>query len=544
MEQTGTRAKKSVGVESPATTTITTTGIVPPKKKKPVVATKAKKDGEELDGEELDDDDDDDDDDETTTDDAGNRSGKNGASSLTQQWSRDEDALLMRLISQHGAKRWSYIATQMQGRRGKQCRDRYLNHLRPGIKTGLWTPEEEVVLIEGHKILGTKWAALAKLLEGRPENAIKNHWHATWRCKWTKIQGEGKLTPLQKYQLALRGETPEHLASQARASAKKRREEKKIAKIAKTETAAAPPKEEVEVPIPEVTEATEATEATEVTEVAPPPTATTVDTRDDEDAGGGAENVDESFAARSGMSRSAQNSRYSRAEREEIDVSLKKMRERMSKELETITSVDPGAAASTQLTDSNAATTTDVVKQTTMTAMETPTETETKTPKTKTKKTKKTAAGEPNPTQLARASVSSKSQDFIDVGEHPIGIAQCQAAVMSTGAAESTMLTSVAQRAGPVYLREYCELSPYCIRKGVEAITLVMRTKWPLSRIAVAIRTGSLQKGDLKLCIAVSGEKWDDVIAAAEFASSQIKTKFLFRELKLSLIASGQEEMV
>lgn len=536
MEQTGTRAKKSV--ESPATTTTTTTNagiVVPPKKKKPIVATKSKKEKDE-DGEELDDDDDD----EDETDDAGNRSGKHGASSLTQQWSRDEDALLMRLISQHGAKRWSYIATQMQGRRGKQCRDRYLNHLRPGIKTGLWTPEEEVVLIEGHKILGTKWAALAKLLEGRPENAIKNHWHATWRCKWTKIQGEGKLTPLQKYQLALRGETPEHLASQARASAKRRREEKKIAKTAAAEIAAAP-KEEVEVPIPDVTDVTDVTEVTEVTEVtdvAPTPT----DTRDE---AGGAENVDESFAARSGMSRSAQNSRYSRAEREEIDVSLKKMRERMSKELETITAVDPGAAASTQPADSNAATTTDVVKQTT-TEMPTPTETptETKTPKTKAKKTKKSAAGEPNPTQLARASVSSKSQDFIDVGEHPIGIAQCQAAVMSTGAAESTMLTSVAQRAGPVYLREYCELSPYCIRKGVEAITLVMRTKWPLSRIAIAIRTGSLEKGDLKLCIAVSGEKWDDVIAAAEFASSQIKTKFLFRELKLSLIASGQEEMV
>ena len=504
VEPTVAQTKKSV-VESPTTTTTNAGARVVPAKKKKAVVAKAK---EKNDGEDDESDDDDDD------DDAGNRS-KNGGASLTQQWSRDEDALLMRLISQHGAKRWSYIATQMQGRRGKQCRDRYLNHLRPGIKTGLWTPEEEVVLIEGHKILGTKWAALAKLLEGRPENAIKNHWHATWRCKWTKIQGEGKLTPLQKYQLALRGETPEHLASQARASAKKRREEKKIAKTA-SETA----KEETETQ-PEVTEAT--TEAT--TAPAPAP----MDAQDD---GGGAENVDESFAARSGMSRSAQNSRYSRAEREEIDVSLQKMRERMSKELETITAVDPGAAASTQPADSNAATTTDV--------KQTPTPTETKTPKTKTK-TKKTATGEPNPTQLARASVSSKSQDFIDVGEHPIGIAQCQAAVMSTGAAESTMLTSVAQRAGPVYLREYCELSPYCIRKGVEAITLVMRTKWPLSRIAIAIRTGSLEKGDLKLCIAVSGEKWDDVIAAAEFASSQIKTKFLFRELKLSLIASGQE---
>jgi len=500
------KAKRGV-VESPNATTATTTHAASARVSSDDVPRK-KEDDDDGEEEDLDDDDDDDDedddDDDETTDGAGNR-GKNG-SSITQQWSRDEDSLLMRLISQHGAKRWSYIATHMQGRRGKQCRDRYLNHLRPGIKTGLWTPEEERVLIEGHKILGTKWAALAKLLEGRPENAIKNHWHATWRCKWTKVQDEGKLTPLQKYQLALRGETPEHLASQARALAKKRREEKKGIKT--SEPKEAEPEEEED---PE-----------EAAAAAPMPTP------DDQDDGGGAENVDESFAARSGMSRSAQNSRYSRAEREEIDVRLEKMRERMSKELETITAVDPGAAS--QPSDSNAATTTNVEQTTPKTA--------------KTKKTTKKAGGKetlPTATAIARASVSSKTQDFIDVGEHPISIAQCQAAVMFTGAAESTMLTSIAQRAGPVYLREKCELSPYCIRKGVEAITLVMRTKWPLSRIAIAIRTGTLTKGDLKLCIAVSGEKWDDVIAAAEFASLQIKTKFLFRELKLSLVLSGQE---
>jgi hypothetical protein len=45
------------------------------------------------------------------------------------------------------------------------------------------------ILVEGHRMLGTRWAALAKLLPGRPENAIKNHWHATLRCKWAQRGG-------------------------------------------------------------------------------------------------------------------------------------------------------------------------------------------------------------------------------------------------------------------------------------------------------------------------------------------------------------------
>ena len=85
----------------------------------------------------------------------------------------------------------------MNGRRGKQCRDRWLNHLKPDIRRGEWTAEEERILVEGHRMLGTRWAALAKLLPGRPENAIKNHWHATLRCKWA--QRGGKISELQAY---------------------------------------------------------------------------------------------------------------------------------------------------------------------------------------------------------------------------------------------------------------------------------------------------------------------------------------------------------
>ena len=119
----------------------------------------------------------------------------------TQQWTVQEDTQLRRLVDEHGHRKWSFIASKMSGRRGKQCRDRWLNHLKPDIRRGEWTQEEERILVEGHRMLGTRWAALAKLLPGRPENAIKNHWHATLRCKWA--QRGGKISELQAYQHSL-----------------------------------------------------------------------------------------------------------------------------------------------------------------------------------------------------------------------------------------------------------------------------------------------------------------------------------------------------
>ncbi|XP_022897794.1 transcription factor MYB3R-2-like, partial [Olea europaea var. sylvestris] len=57
---------------------------------------------------------------------------------------------------------------------GKQCRDRWNNHLNPEINKGAWTKEEDEVLISAHAVYGNKWAEMAKLLPGRLENSIKN----------------------------------------------------------------------------------------------------------------------------------------------------------------------------------------------------------------------------------------------------------------------------------------------------------------------------------------------------------------------------------
>jgi len=98
-------------------------------------------------------------------------------------WSRAEEERLVALVELEGQKRWAVIAASMPGRTGKQCRERWLNHLRPDIRRGGWSEEEELTLAKGHLELGTRWSALAQRLPGRTENAIKNRWNATLRCK-------------------------------------------------------------------------------------------------------------------------------------------------------------------------------------------------------------------------------------------------------------------------------------------------------------------------------------------------------------------------
>ncbi|XP_074588043.1 transcription factor LAF1-like [Curcuma longa] len=113
-------------------------------------------------------------------------------------WSPDEDQKLKDHILKHGVSCWSAVPAKAGlQRNGKSCRLRWINYLRPGLKRGKFSLEEEETIVKLQAKIGNKWSQIATHLPGRTDNEVKNHWNSYLKKKITRVREEanGHITP-------------------------------------------------------------------------------------------------------------------------------------------------------------------------------------------------------------------------------------------------------------------------------------------------------------------------------------------------------------
>ncbi|XP_065853864.1 transcription factor MYB14-like [Euphorbia lathyris] len=117
-------------------------------------------------------------------------------------WTPQEDQILVSYIQLHGHSNWRALP-KLAGllRCGKSCRLRWINYLRPDIKRGNFSIEEQQSIINLHQILGNRWSAIAARLPGRTDNEVKNYWHTHIKKKRLKQIPSPKNTPVAGFEV-------------------------------------------------------------------------------------------------------------------------------------------------------------------------------------------------------------------------------------------------------------------------------------------------------------------------------------------------------
>lgn len=127
-------------------------------------------------------------------------------------WTQEEDRKLLSYIQQSGHGSWRSLPAKAGLKRcGKSCRLRWTNYLRPDIKRGKFSLEEERTIIQLHALLGNRWSTIAAHLPRRTDNEIKNHWNSHIKKRMTKM-GIDPMTHKPKSGTQLLGSNLNHMA--------------------------------------------------------------------------------------------------------------------------------------------------------------------------------------------------------------------------------------------------------------------------------------------------------------------------------------------